>query len=339
MVAARRRGVGESDVNSTLTTRDDRDAWCRRYRRRMGPEARSEERHTRVLRRRRGRAAAPGCEGKRWSRRWPTAGPIPTKLYLEGRRAAQLLDAARAAMAEDIGGTGRRGHVLRQRVPGGRARRSPARGLVAPGSASRGALARSSTPRCCGRPRRALGVAYPWTAWVVSIWTAFAAPWPSPAWPWRRCIARNHEVGTVQPVAEPPRPATMPACRCSWTRPSPSAGCRCPRLVVADGERRTSGAGRPASACWWCARACGGRSRGRSSGSTPTRSACRWSSPPPRRCARSRPTMAGRAAGCRALVDRIRARVAADVPDVEVVGDPVDAAAAPGHVLVPVRRR
>ena len=47
----------------------------------------------------------------------------------------------------------------------------------------------------------------------------------------------------------------------------------------------------------------------------------------------------GRGGPAAALVDRIRAAVRGDRADVEVVGDPVRPAAAPGDLLLPVRRR
>ena len=58
------------------------------------------------------------------------------------------------------------------------------------------------------------------------------------------------------------------------------------------------------------------------SAACPASRTCRRWWRPPRRCARW-PRSAAEPPGCRALVDRIRATVAATVPDVEVVGDPV----------------
>ena len=114
---------------------------------------------------------------------------------------------------------------------------------------------------------------------------------------------------------------------CSPTRARPRAGCRCPTAGARPRPRRTSGAARRASVCCWCARARGGGTPSRStSGSTSGRRAsrtCRPRWPPPRRCRPWWPS-ATRSVPASAPSSTGSARASPTIPDVDVVGDPVD---------------
>ena len=213
----------------------------------------------------------------------------PAKLYAEGRRAAQLLDAARAAIADCLGtrpdevtfcASGSQAAQLA--IAGVRARRA-AVGAIAvhsaiehssvlraagarPVAAVSGRSARSRRPGRVGRRRGRAGVA------VAAVQIA----------PTTRSVR-------VQPIA-----AVAAACdrrRRAAVRgrgPVGRPGSHVPRRVVgADRRARSSGAARPASACSWCARAPGGLGRGRSTGRIRGPCRCRSWSPRRRRCGRA----------------------------------------------------
>ncbi|MCQ0004395.1 aminotransferase class V-fold PLP-dependent enzyme [Actinomadura madurae] len=118
-----------------------------------------------------------------------------------------------------------------------------------------------------------------------------------------------------------------PACRCSWTRRSPSAGRTCRAAGRSSPEAPTSGAGPRASACSPSARAPGGARRCRADEREARRVPGFENVPAIVAAAAAleayRADMAAEAPRISALVDRIRTEVPRDVPDVEVAGDPV----------------
>ena len=129
------------------------------------------------------------------------------------------------------------------------------------GPATASCTPRSSTPPCCTRPgarrgRRRRGAAYRWTALGrVDAWALRRGGRASRASPLAALISASHEVGTVQPVAEVAaaavRAAGVPLHRGRRPVAGPAAGPG--GLVGADRPARTSGAGRRASGCSWCA--------------------------------------------------------------------------------------
>ncbi|RKF28352.1 cysteine desulfurase family protein [Micromonospora globbae] len=254
----------------------------------------------------------------------------PGKLYTQARRARQLLDAARAAAAEVLGvrpdelsftpsGT----VAAHAAVLGGLAgRRRAGRTLV------HSAIEHSAVLHAAERhvadggdavsvPVDRLGRldADAWSAAVRAPGVAFAA-----------LISASHEVGTVQPVAE-----AAAACADAGVPLHVDAAQSVGRVPVPAGWSVLT-----ASAHKW-----GGPA---GVGLLVVRKGTRWESPYPadeRESGRTPgalnlPAVVAAAASLRAvaadaaaeaarlapLVDRIRARVAAEVPDVEVVGDP-----------------
>ncbi|MEE6260520.1 cysteine desulfurase family protein [Plantactinospora sonchi] len=256
----------------------------------------------------------------------------PAKLYTQARRARQLLDAARAATAE----------VLRVRpdelsfTPSGTA---AAHAAVLGGLAGRrrvgatlvhSAIEHSAVLHAAERHVGAGGSARPvpvdrsgrldldaWSSAVSAPGVALAA-----------LISASHEVGTTQPVTEAAR-----ACGTAGVPLYVDAAQSVGRVPVAEGWSVLS-----ASAHKW-----GGPP---GVGLLVVRKGSRWESPYPaddRESGRTPgvpnlPAIVAAAAALRAvhaeaadeaarlapLVDRIRATVAETVPDVEVVGDPVD---------------
>lgn len=254
----------------------------------------------------------------------------PGKLYTQARRARQLLDAARAAAAEVLGvrpdelsftpsGT----MAAHAAVLGGLAgRRRAGRTLVH--SAIEHSAVLHAAERHVADGGDAVSVPVDrlgrldvdaWSAAVRAPGVAFAA-----------LISASHEVGTVQPVAE-----AAAACADAGVPLHVDAAQSVGRVPVPAGWSVLT-----ASAHKW-----GGPA---GVGLLVVRKGTRWESPYPadeRESGRTPgalnlPAVVAAAASLRAvaadaaaeaawpapLVDRIRARVAAEVPDVEVVGDP-----------------
>ncbi|MEU4567152.1 aminotransferase class V-fold PLP-dependent enzyme [Micromonospora sp. NPDC023956] len=256
----------------------------------------------------------------------------PGRLYTQARRARQLLDAARAAAAETLGvrpdelsftangTTAAHGAVL-----GGLAARRRV-GPVLVHSAIEHSAVLHAAERHVADGGRAVSVPVDRSGRLdLDGWTA-AVRMPGVAW--ASLIAASHEVGTVQPVVE-----AAAAC----------AGVGVPLHVDA-----AQMVGRvPVPAGWSVLTASAHKWGGPSGvGLLVVRKGTRWESPWPadeRESGRTPgslnlPAVVAAAASLRAaaadaaaeaarltpLVERIRARVAAEVPDVEVVGDPVD---------------
>jgi cysteine desulfurase len=256
----------------------------------------------------------------------------PAKLYSAGRRARQLLDAAREAAAATLGvradelsftpsGTA----AAHSAVLGGLAGRRRAGGTLVHSAIEHSAVLHAAEQHV-GRGGTAVPVPVDrlgrldraaWSAAVGAPGVALAA-----------LIGASHEVGTVQPVAE-----AAAAC----------AAAGVPLYV--DAAQLVGRAPVPAG---WSVLTASARKWGGPPGVglLVVRKGTRWVSPWPadeREAGRTPgvvnlPAVVAAAASLRAaaadaaaeaarlapLVDRIRARVAAEVPDVEVVGDPVD---------------
>ena len=246
----------------------------------------------------------------------------PTKLYLEGRRAAQLLDASRAVIAEHIGvradevtfcASGSR--ALQLAIAGVRAGRSRVGDVVV-----HSAIEHSATLRAAAE---GAAVSVPVHRSGLLDLDAWASAVGEPRVALAALIAASHEVGTVQPVTraaaacgDPGVPLLVDAAQCLG------------RVTVPEGWSLLT-----ASAAKW-----GGPA---GVGVLVVRKGVRWAKPWPVERVDGDPvslplvvaaaaslravsaTMAVDGARLSALVDRIRARVVADVPDVEVVGDPV----------------
>ncbi|OKI77636.1 cysteine desulfurase family protein [Micromonospora sp. CB01531] len=256
----------------------------------------------------------------------------PGRLYTQARRARQLLDAAREAAAQTLG-------VRADELSFTPSGTSAAHAAVLGGLAGRrrvgatlvhSAIEHSAVLHAAERHVAAGGDAVPvavdrlgrldldaWTAAVAAPGVAVAA-----------LIAASHEVGTVQPV-----PAAAEACAQAGVPLYVDAAQLVGRAPLPAGWSVLS-----ASAHKW-----GGPP---GVGLLVVRKGTRWESPFPadeRESGRTPgvlnlPAVVAAAASLRAaaaeaaaetarlapLVDRIRDRVAAEVPDVEVVGDPVD---------------
>ncbi|MEV7227115.1 aminotransferase class V-fold PLP-dependent enzyme [Polymorphospora sp. NPDC051019] len=256
----------------------------------------------------------------------------PARLYTRARRARQLLDAARAATAETLG-------VRPDEVSFTASGTTAAHAAVLGGLAGRrrsgtvlvhSVVEHSAVLHAAGRHVAAGGSAVPvpvdrlgrldldaWSAAVAGPGVALAA-----------LISASHEVGTVQPVA-----AAARACADAGVPLYVDAAQSVGRVPLPDGWSVLT-----ASAHKW-----GGPP---GVGVLVVRKGTRWESPYPedeRESGRTPgvvnlPAVVAAAAALRAvaaeataeaarlaaLVDRIRSTVAATVPDVEVVGDPVD---------------
>jgi cysteine desulfurase len=256
----------------------------------------------------------------------------PGKLYAQARRARHLLDAARAAVAETLAvrpdetsftpsGTA----AAHASVLGGLAGRYRAGRVLVHSAIEHSAVLHAAQRHIAGGgtavsvPVDGLGrLDLPaWRAAVAGPDVALAS-----------LITASHEVGTVQPVAE-----AAQACAAAGVPLYVDAAQSVGRVAVPEGWSLLS-----ASAHKW-----GGPP---GVGVLVVRKGTRWASPYPqdeREGGRAPgvpdlPAVVAAAASLRAvaadaaaeatrltaLVDRIRARVAASVPDVQVVGDPTD---------------
>lgn len=256
----------------------------------------------------------------------------PARLYTQARRARQLLDAARAATAETLGVrpdevsfTASGTTAAHAAVLGGLVGRRRAGSVLV-----HSAIEHSAVLHAAQRHEAAGGsaVSVPvdrlgrldldaWSAAVAAPGVALAA-----------LISASHEVGTVQPVA-----AAARACADAGVPLYVDAAQSVGRVPLPDGWSVLT-----ASAHKW-----GGPP---GVGVLVVRKGTRWESPYPEderesgrtpgvldlpavvaAAAALRAVAAGataEAARLSALVDRIRSTVAVTVPDVEVVGDPVD---------------
>ena len=239
----------------------------------------------------------------------------------------------------------RRGHLHRRAAPHAvhlRAARAAAR--LAPRdrrSCTRPSSTRPCATPCAGAPRAAT-VGVPSTgSGRVDRGRPVAGALLAPSVGVVALQTANHEVGTLQPVGELDAARRRPALHRRVRLDGPAAPPD--RAGPPPPARRTSGAARPASACCWCASARGGATRSpATTGSTSGRPASRTSppcSPPPPRCRRWWPSATRSTRASTRSIDVVRRRVAAEVPDVEVVGDPDRPPPPPGDVLLPLRRR
>jgi cysteine desulfurase len=247
----------------------------------------------------------------------------PGRLYAPARRARQLLDAARAATAEALGvrtdevtftaGGTAAAHCA---VLGGLAGRARAGSTLVHST-----IEHSAVLHAAQRHLAAGGAAVPVPVdrlgrLDLDAWrAAMAAPGVAVA----ALISASHEVGTVQPVTEAAR-----ACAAAGVPLYVDAAQSVGRVPVPGGWSMLT-----ASARKW-----GGPP---GIGVLVVRKGVRWESPFPDAGAPDLPAVVAAAAALRAataeapaqaarlapLVDRIRTTVAATVPDVEVVGDPV----------------
>ncbi|MET0422602.1 MAG: aminotransferase class V-fold PLP-dependent enzyme, partial [Actinoplanes sp.] len=251
----------------------------------------------------------------------------PARLYAAGRRAQQLSDAARAAMAESLAV---RPDELSLWPSGTAAAQAAVLGALA-GRARQGdtlvhsAIEHSAVLHAAGRGKAAeVGVDRLGRLDLDAWESAVTAPGVGLA----ALISASHEVGTLQPVA-----AAAGYCAEAGVPLFVDAAQSVGRVPVPAGWSLLS-----ASAHKW-----GGPP---GVGVLVTRKGVRWISPYPQDDlyrpglpgALDLPAVVAAAASLRAvladaetearrlsaLVDRIRERVAATVPDVEVVGDPVD---------------
>jgi cysteine desulfurase len=247
----------------------------------------------------------------------------PGKLYTQGRRARQLLDAARAAVADELGV---RADEVRFCASGTDAVQAAVRGALAAraGTVVHSAIEHSAMLHVAGPEARPVAVdrlgrvdAAAFADAVASEETAAAA-----------LISASHEVGTVQPLAE-----VAAACAARKVPLVVDAAQSVGRVPVPDGWSLLA-----ASAHKW-----GGPA---GVGVLVVRKGTRWVPPwpgtepaaPDQPGTRDLPAVVAAAVALRAanaeakaeadrltpLVDRIRREIAATVPDVEVLGDPVD---------------
>lgn len=246
----------------------------------------------------------------------------PTKLYFEGRRAAQLLDAARATMADCLGV---RADEVTFCASGSRAAEFAIAGTLAARArvgdvVVRSAVEHSAVLRVAGDH----AVSVPVDRWGRVDPVAFGSAVAGPRVALAALQSANHEVGTAQPV-----PVIAQACVAAGVPLYVDAAQSVGRIPVPSGWGLLS-----ASAVKW-----GGPA---GVGVLVVRKGVRWQRPWPiervdpdavdiplavaaaaslRAVLTSAPSEAARQS---ALVARIRNRVAAEVPDVEIVGDPTD---------------
>jgi cysteine desulfurase len=250
----------------------------------------------------------------------------PDRLYSAGRRAGQLTEAARAAVGESLGVradevtfTGSGTAAVHAAVLGGLAGRKRAGGTLVHSAIEHSAVLHAAPPGSVS-----VGVDLAGRLDLEAWQAAVAGPGVALA----SLISASHEVGTVQPVA-----AAAAACAAAGVPLYVDAAQSVGHLPVPPGWSLLS-----ASAHKW-----GGPP---GVGVLVVRKGVRWISPYPGDDhhrphpvgALDLPAVVAAAASLRAvtaeaetegvrlsaLVDRIRTVVAATVPDVEVVGDPVD---------------
>jgi cysteine desulfurase len=240
----------------------------------------------------------------------------PGKLYSQARRARQLLDAARGAMAQSLGVRDDEVHFC---ASGTEAAQLAVGGGLA-GRHRAGVTFVHSAVEHSSVLAAADGVAVPVDRLGRVDLDAFAAAVGTPGVALAALMSANHEVGTVQPVA-----AAAALCQAYGVPLYVDAAQSVGRVGLPSGWSLLS-----ASAHKW-----GGPP---GVGVLVVRKGTRWLDPrrtvgPP-----NLPAVVAAAASLRAvlesatteaarlspLVDRIRTEVARTVPDVEVVGDPVD---------------
>jgi cysteine desulfurase len=238
----------------------------------------------------------------------------PGKLYTPARRARQLLDAARSAVAEVLGARADELHftaggtdAVRRAVAG--VRRARDRRVVV-----HSAVEHSAVIKAAGEDAVAVPVSLTGRIDLGALESALDSPEVALA----AVQSANHEVGTVQPIAEA-------AALCG------SAGV--PLLLDA-----AQSIGRTPLPTGWSLLAGSARKWGGPAGVgvLAVRKGTRWEQPweapvdVPSAVAAAASLRAVHAAAAAesarlsALVERIRATVAATVPDVEVVGEPVE---------------
>ena len=242
----------------------------------------------------------------------------PGKLYSQARKARQLLDAARAATADAVGVREDELHftnggtdAVRQAIYGVRA-------------AGRGTRVVHTAVEHSAVIKAAAAAGVPVEVPVDHVGRvdldAFATEVSRPDTALAAVQSGNHEVGTLQPLA-----AVAESC----------ARAGVPLLVDA-----AQSVGRAAVSPGWSLLAASARKWGGPAGVglLAVRKGTRWESPDPAPGALNLPAVVAAAASLRAvrasaaadsarlsrMIDEIRARVAATVPDVELVGDPVE---------------
>jgi cysteine desulfurase len=238
----------------------------------------------------------------------------PDRLYAPGRRAGQLLDAARGAVAECLGVrpdevtfTSSGTSAAHTAVLGGLAGRQRAGGTLVHSAVEHSAVLHAAAGHAASEVGVDLTGRLDLDAWCAAV----RAPGVALA----ALISASHEVGTVQPLA-----AAAEACAEAGVPLYTDAAQSIGHVPVPPGWSLLT-----ASAHKW-----GGPP---GVGVLVVRKGVRWLAPYPldlpavvAAAASLRAAMgeaAAEAVRLSALVDRIRATVAATVPDVEVVGDPV----------------
>jgi cysteine desulfurase len=254
----------------------------------------------------------------------------PAKLYAPARRARQLQDAAVQAVAaalrvrpDEVMFTGSGTAAVQAGVLGGLAAAAATAATAAgPPALVHSAIEHSAVLHATAAHVAAGGAAVPVP--VDRLGRIDLAAWQAavsrPGVGLAALISASHEVGTVQPVA-----AAAAACAEAGVPLLVDAAQSVGRVPVPDGWAMLTGSARK-----W-----GGPP---GVGVLVVRKSARWQPVLPAAPAAGLPALVSAAAGLRAaadeapaeaarlspLVDRIRDTVAATVPDVEIVGDPVD---------------
>jgi cysteine desulfurase len=249
----------------------------------------------------------------------------PTRLYTEARRAAQLLDAAREAVAQSIGARADEvvfcasgSHAAQLAIEGVRAARAAVGDIAVHTAIEHSAVLRAA------QSGSSVEIAVDRAGHVDM--DAFAAAVTGPRVAVAAVQSANHEVGTAQPIA-----AASAACTAAGVPLYVDAAQTVPWAPLPEGWSLAS-----ASAVKW-----GGPA---GVGVLAIRKGTRWAKPWPvdrtdpltvplplavaaAAALRSvRVDAATERARLSGLIGKIRAEVAATVPDVEVVGDPIDRA-------------